>query len=262
MNENDQAEYDVLVKEIFKNNNLSEADRIRFYALHVIVKTPVPSAAHRMFAEHRRLKRFNERVKLSSLEHNYISNILEEKRNSTGLNRYEYNYLSYLNWRYRLKLEVTFPCYPDILPTTLEQLRLKVAFNESRQLMFEKFIQCLEACKLEYQLETVNVILGGSFFRIEREDPSDIDFILLLPIQKFQEDYSGKKKMRIVNRFKVSTDEKNIIDLYKLPDPYDDDLYMAYELLTLLGNTPGNYLDINFKNNDFICHSLYKLKFP
>lgn len=265
MKEEQQNEYDNLVAAIFANPDLYEKDRTRFYELHSIVEVANKNAAFALIQELRMQKDYNDRFVLSDNERRIIYKILEEKRTSKdGLNRFEYNYLSFIRWRYNLESTAQAPCMPEIIKIDIKEFEKSFSFNDHRSRLFNIFLQGLIRCSEIYVLDTINVIVGGSYVDKENNYPGDVDVLILLPQRVFRNDLSNKKLNEIILTFrdgKVSNEDEptKLFDLVKLPDDYSHNLYMAYELLTLLGNSVENKSKEYIVNNTFHCRKVYNL---
>jgi predicted nucleotidyltransferase len=265
MKDEQQKEYDNLVEVIFARPDLSEKDRTRFYELHRIVEAAKKNAAFVLIQELRIQKGHNDRFILSDNERKSIYEILEKKRSSNeGLNRFEYNYLSFIRWRYNIESTAQSPCIPDILEINIKEFKKSFCFNSKRIWLYNIFLRGLIRCAEVYMLETIHVIVGGSYVNKEKNDPKDVDVLILLPQSVFRNDLNNKKLNEIILAFKnekVSNEDEHTkyFDLVKLPEDYSHNLYMAYELLTLLGNSVENKSREYIVNNIFHCRKVFKL---
>lgn len=79
-----------------------------------------------------------------------------------------------------------------------------------------------------------------------------------MPIQIFRNDLNDGILNKIILEFKDEESNK-LFDLLKLPQNYTDNLYIAYELLTLIGNSPENRAEKNIQDNRFRCRRVYRL---
>jgi hypothetical protein len=255
-----EQKYDSLIAEIEKNRNLVESDRFLFYELHKKVSKPndfvlnrilIPELIHQM--------RYNDRMKLIEDEEKEIANFLEKRRSKNiGLNRYEYNYLSYLNEKYKLNYELNSPCYPRVQSIGIKDFEELVAFNSSRNKLFEILINGLRRCGELYRLEIIEAIIGGSLVDKHKINPGDVDVIILLPQDVFWRDLNNATLNTIINEFK-DDEGSALFDLLKIPSNSDKNLYLNYEQLTLIGNTPANKSEEQIKTNSFRCRDIFKL---
>lgn len=256
----DFQKYNSLVAEIEKNRNLVESDRFLFYDLHKKVSKPndfvlnrilIPELIHQM--------RYNDRMTLIEAEEKEIANFLEMRRSkNVGLTRYEYNYLSYLNEKYKLNYDLISPCYPRVQGIQIKEFEELVAFNSSRNKLFKILIKGLRSCGELYSLEIIEAIIGGSLVDKDKIDPGDVDVIILLPQDVFWRDLNNATLNTIINEFK-DDEGSALFDLLKIPSSSDKNLYLNYEQLTLIGNTPANKSEERIKSNSFRCRDVFKL---
>lgn len=258
----DQKKYDVLVEKIRTNPSqiLSHEDRMMFYELHEKVPRQSKTIAYFLIEELIKQQTENHRYTLEEVEQKEIFNILESKRvNEGGLNRWEYNYLVFLKFNYNWLTMAETPCWPDIFGLSVDSFKERFVFNETRSKLYGIFEVGMKTCKNEYQLKEINVIIGGSFVDIHKQSPKDIDVIILLPESTFRMDYNRS----IFDKTTSETQDfdKDTLDINILPNNYTSNLYMAYELLTLLGNTPAKREDDNICSVSFKCRDIYQINF-
>ena len=254
----DQNEYDILRDEIYANGNLSDPDRLKYFDLHQKVNVPDNTAFDRLVYELRNRKKGNDRIKLSIAERKYIFNYLEWKRVSGGgLNRFEYNYLQFLRWRHGFPTAAEAPCLPSLVRISLNEFLAKFSVR-GRESLISVFKNGLKRVAEVYDLVNFDIIVGGSFVNLKKEKPGDIDVVVLLPIEAFHQDYGNRKLKKIIDEFQ-DTDGTNLFDLLKLPVPYTDDLYMAYELLTLLSNDPTERKKEGIVNESYQCIDIFQI---
>ena len=88
--------YESLKQDILSNENLSEADRLVYYKLHLRVTSPDDYIFQRLLRRLLNEKTFNPRYTLSDDERRLLFTILEKKRTARGLDRHEYRYYCFL----------------------------------------------------------------------------------------------------------------------------------------------------------------------
>jgi len=175
-----QERYDELAIELYTNENLSEKDRMLFYKLHNEVEHPNRHALYYLIFVQRDRKGNNDRYVLSDDERKIIFDFLEKKRVSeSGLNRFEYNYWSFVKWKCKLKSEGSSPCLPEILEINLSDFKEEFCINSHRLKLHEVFIKGLRRCMELYLLNEVAVMVGGSFVDKENGKPGDLDLIII-----------------------------------------------------------------------------------
>jgi len=257
-----EEKYQALTQEIILNGNLSEADRLLFYELHTRVKNPNEEILADLLVEHRNLKMFNPRFILSERERREIFKLLELKRSRQGLNRFEYRYFCFLAWKYNLKTEAICPAIPEVVDVTLKEFELRFSTGNTRSHLIAILKDALKKCAELYSLTHIEILVGGSFVDT-KENPGDIDVALLLDEYSFARDLKGVKSDSIMKMFK-DADDSNLIDLLKLQIPFNNDHYMFYEILTLLGNDPKvktrSKDKSEVKTNEFRVRKIYRIK--
>ena len=106
-------------------------------------------------------------------------------------------------------------------------------------------------------------MVGGSYVDIEKENPHDIDMIILLPRNIFLADIEYTSLNRVINQYKI--EGKVTIDLLELPTDYDYNVYMSYEQITLIGNIPTPRLieeDDLARQVNFKARRVYQITYP
>jgi predicted nucleotidyltransferase len=260
MNSDNQNKYDDFAAEIYVRKNLAEADRIQFYRLHKEVTRPNDEALYALILELRSQKKYNEYYILSDEERKEIFKFLEEKRLSEeGLNRYEYNYLNFLIWKYQFQSTASSPCIPEIIDTTLKHFEQQFAFNEQRQEKYNTFIKGVTRCIELYEIDEVEIIVGGSYIDMDIVYPNDIDPLIVLPKFAWDNDRRHSILNSIIEEFQQA-DGKNTFDLHKILAGLTNNHYMVYELLTLMGNSPESKIENGIRDMKFRCKNLYRLK--
>jgi hypothetical protein len=263
MEEDDQTTYDKFAEEVLTNGNLDTSDRMSFYELHDkvpkkqnrLMYTLVNNLIERQRKNYRYIIEKNEEIKMFE--------VLESKRALKGLNRYEYNYLAYLITKHGFQVDIKTPFLPSITTMSLELFKGTFAFNKKRN---DLYVTLIEACKsmlLEYQIDKFELLVGGSYIDLEKENPGDIDLIILLPRNTFLADIKYTSLNKIINQYKIG--DKVTIDLLELPMDYDYNVYMSYEQITLIANIPTPRLieeDDIAKEVNFKARQLFKIAYP
>lgn len=254
-----QLKYEELCSEIRQVGLLGENDRMLFYKLHQEVITKDNLTMRYMLSTLRDQKRYNEHYILSQEERSEIFEILEQLRQSEGLDRYEYRYLTFLVARYGFRSSASLPCIPKITDTNLADFEDRFAFNQERKGIYEIFKAGLKRCFELYQLEELEVLVGGSFANLEKELPKDIDPLIVLPRQQWHNDRKHHILNKIIQEFQ-RPDKSNTFDLHKILSDIPDEHYMRYELMTLMGNTPESKIESGIRDMKFKCKELFRLK--
>jgi hypothetical protein len=259
MNIDPHSEYDKLISEIGQGSILDENDRLLFYKLHYKVDKPNDEAIRFLLSKIRELKKYNERFILSESERREIFVVLENFRDTTGLDRYEYRYLAFLISKYNLKSTASLPCLPKITDITLDEFEQRFSSSHGRKIIFEVFKKGIRRCLELYKVDLVEILVGGSFTNEENQLPNDIDPLIVLPKQQWNNDRKHPILNEIIKEFK-RPDKKNIFDLHKILAEVSDEHYMLYELMTLMGNTPESKMETGIRNMKFRCKDLFRLK--
>ncbi|MBX2913313.1 MAG: hypothetical protein M9954_12495 [Cyclobacteriaceae bacterium] len=259
MNEEAQTEYERLISEISQGSILDEKDRLLLYKLHKEVDTPNDEAIRSLLSHMREHKKYNEYFILNESERREIFVVLENLRLDKGLDRYEYRYLSFLISKYGLKSKATLPCIPQIIDFTLNEFEEKFSSNPERKIIFEIFKKGIRRCFELYNLDVIEILLGGSYTNEENQAPNDIDPLIVLPKQQWDQDRKHTILNEIIREFQNSH-KKNIFDLHKILAGVSNEHYMFYELMTLMGNSPESKIEAGIKDMKFKCKDLFRLK--
>lgn len=254
-----QIEYKQLENEINKDRNhiLNEDRRKRFYYLHQTVEKPNEAVLFKQINALIDQKRKNYKFLFGASEleeERLIFNFLEKKRNSTGLDRFEYNFLTYLITKNGHLSIVNNPQIPaEILDKALSNFSDEFAYNDSRKYLLATLMDVLSLSMQLFKIENIDFFVGGGYLDLDNSQPKDIDIILLLPSKLFMGDLSNRKKEKIL------ANSGTLIDLYKLPIDYDIKIYMAYELMTLVSNKSN--LVTSITNNYYVQRRIFRLNY-
>lgn len=253
---NYKKEYDILANKLTQYQNLREQDRIRLYDPHNIAQDKDDTAVYELIKDIRMLKRKEHKFILTENERKIIFEILENKRVVSGLSRFEYNYLSFIGWKYDLKSNAEFPCYPNIMDIAQSEFVKRFAIDDHRIKLFQYMLKVISQCNTLYGLSKTTVVIGGSFIDLSVTKPNDIDIIVLLPERKFIDEIKNKKVER-----NIENEIEQYVDVEFLPENINHNSYMTYELLTLLGNSPNPPGEDNLENVAFSCRSVYRFPY-
>lgn len=258
----DQREYNNLADRILEKNDLLQAEELRFYELHFKVSVKKYHAASELVRSYRERKSGNDRMVLSEQERKFMFQVLEEKRlRKGGLNRWEYNYLCFVKHLYEMETEAQCPKIPTPKPITFKDFIAHFATNSHRKKLVRTLLKGLLRCATDYNLESVDFLVGGSFLT-GKEIPGDIDLALILPINAFRSDYKQEKMNTIILEFRERDEDgqlKKRLDINKLPDNFSSEIYMGYEVLTLFGNKAQNMDEDGLSNNQFETRNVYRI---
>jgi hypothetical protein len=236
MMDDHQTMYDKLAEEVLIKGNLDTSDRMRFYELHSKVLKKQNRLVYTLINNLIERQRKNYLYIIDKDEEIKMFEVLESKRELKGLNRYEYNYLAFLVNKYGLQVDVKGPKLPLITKISFELFKKKFGFNEGRNELYKTLLEASKSMLSEYQIEQFELLVGGSYVDTENENPDDIDLIILLPRNIFLKDIKYTVLNKIINLYKI--EGKVTIDLLELPADYDYNVYMTYEQITLISNTP------------------------
>ncbi len=251
-------EYERLEQEILQDCDhfLIEKKRMRFYFLHEKLEISNKLELHIQINGLIDQKRKNPKFFLGENEYHeeqLIFGFLEKKRISKGLDRFEYNFLSYLIFKNNFASIICKPELPEIREIKLSNFMERFVFNKGRSDIFENLISALNLALKLYEIVTINILIGGGFIDLNNMRPKDIDIVLLLPSKIFMKDINDRVKKKIFELHKK-------IDLSKLPHNYNLKIYSTYELLTLISNKPV-YKELII-NNSYINHQVFQLNYP
>lgn len=255
----EQREYNDLAQRIDK---LSKTEELRFYELHFKVSQKNYRAAEDLVSIYRLQKEGNDRMILTMEERIWMFKVLEEKRQRKGLTRKEFKYLSFVKRRYDLSTEAKTPQPPQILRMSLLEFVRQFGTNRHRLNLIEKLVSGLERCLELYEINDLNILVGGSFLD-DKPVPGDIDVTLILPVNAFRQDLKHVKMNRLIIESRDGADSatpgKTRLDITKLPDNYNEDLYMAYDILTMLGSPALDRAEDGLKNNEFGERKIFQI---
>jgi predicted nucleotidyltransferase len=158
-----------------------------------------------------------------------------------------------------LKSTASLPCLPKIIDVTLKEFEQRFSSNPDRKIIFEVFKKGIKRCLEQYKLDVVVILVGGSYTNEDNQSPNDIDPLIVLPKQQWNNDRKHPILNEIIREFKRSGG-KNIFDLHKILAEVSNEHYMLYELMTLMGNTPESKIETGIKEMKFRCKDLFRLK--
>lgn len=256
----EQREYNDLAERI---DRLSKVEELRFYELNFQVSQKNYRAAEEMVSIYRMQKEGNDRMILTEEERIWMFKVLEEKRHRKGLSRKEFKYLSFVKRRYNLSTVANAPEPPQILKISLHEFVLQFGTNAHRLNLIQKLVNGLERSLELYEMKHINILVGGSFLDA-KPLPGDVDVTLVLPVNAFRQDLKHVKMNRLILESRDVeadgiTSGKKRLDITKLPDNYNEDHYMAYDILTMLGRPAHDRAEEGLVNNEFGVRKIFQI---
>jgi len=259
-----QERYNELAKEIYKNNNLDESQRLEFYQLHKTVSEPEDCTLfHKLFElgfVHQLKYQENIKYKFSGAEEEkQIIEFLEEKVKTDGLTRDLYELLVYLAHKNSIQTTVNSPAIPKIQNLDFSLFKTKFNYTDRRKYLLRILESFLRYYFSLYQVGNIRLLVGGGFLDL-KDSPNDIDLIILMEYKAFCDSGKISNLKQWISQQKSSSDIKPPLDIMKLPTDNDLSSFLAYQQLTMIGNDVSEKLTHKIKNNIYSGRDIYKIK--
>jgi len=257
-----QERYNELAKEIKRNNNLYEPERLEFYRLHKTIPKPDERILFNDLFElgFMPLLKYQENVKYKfsgTEEEIYIIGFLEERIKMHGLTRDLYELLVYLANKNSISTIVNSPTIPKIVELGFNLFKTKFNYTDRRGYLFQTLEKFLDHYSSSYKLSPVDILVGGGFID-SKDSPQDIDLILIMEYKVFRDNKKFSKLKNWVSQQKRPTDIKPPLDIMKLPINFDLGSFLAYQQLTMIGNGVLEKQTNEIKNIIYFDRVVYK----
>ncbi|MFH6983378.1 DUF6932 family protein [Marinoscillum luteum] len=257
-----QKEYDLIADSIPNNAMpiLNKEERLRFYYLHRTLQKNIEHSMNDHLCAIRKKKLSNPGFILSNEERLFIYDYLNQKRKSVRLNRYEYNQLAFLGTNLNVVNDFDIPKWPNIKTTTLEDIKVQLSMSsDQRKMLFQVLKEGIDLCIKKFKSDKLGFIIGGSYVDEQNIYPNDIDLIVILPIDAFQNNLYDNVRLKITDQFMVDDNKRGLFDLIIIPDNYSILQYMSFSRIILLSNTPMMRSEYNIKNQEYTFRDLLKI---
>ncbi len=177
-----------------------------------------------------RLKIYIEGDKTQDEVYRYLIEQLSEGNEIWELG---YKYLCWLNYHNQSAFpsEINKPIVPVPLELSLETFKNRFCFSDKRNEIYLHFLSYVKARLEEFKVESLKVIIGGSFVEENNPLPNDIDCIILLSNEIIENFVANDYEIYCV---------RNIIpvDVEFSVEDFTHKNYWYYTCLTHLGNKP------------------------
>ncbi|TAL61579.1 MAG: hypothetical protein EPN85_04460 [Bacteroidetes bacterium] len=170
----------------------------------------------------------------------------------------EYRFLCWLNHNNseNFPISINKLLIPKITNFSYFEFKKSYVTNEIRISLFNLLCEFVKDRNAVFNLENVDLLIGGSFIDPNNESPNDLDFILLLP-------------NNYIVSYPAACDEEDErimqikIDAHFLPIDYSFRSIKAYIHIMMLGNKPEiKDKQYELENNNFETRGIIKVRFP
>ena len=165
------------------------------------------------------------------------------------LNPLEYRFLCWLNYTKQYAIKIKTPCVPEIINISGPELENRYLKSTQRKDLYKLLNSFLEILHEKFSIRNIQLIIGGSYLDTEKENPKDIDLVILLPKDSpdIHENYLYK-----------CNQVPNGIDVKFLPIDYSMHKFKAYSNLICLANKIMDKSEL-VNNNEFELRQIIQL---
>ncbi|MBN8693063.1 MAG: hypothetical protein J0L69_07680 [Bacteroidetes bacterium] len=191
-------------------------------------------------------ERFKVYDATSKLQQKIYKNLIDELSAGNEIREQGYKYLCWLNFHDMsvYPVEINKPIVPNVLMLSAEEFKNRFCTNGKRNEIYEHFLGYVKARMEEFQVNTLNVLIGGSFVEAENTAPNDIDCMIIVNREQLKRIVANDYDSYCVRKCLPVDVEFAIEDL-----TYKD--YWYYSCLTHLGNKPKDKGSEWLRNNEF-----------
>lgn len=174
------------------------------------------------------------------IAYEYVS----EKSNCEGV---DHRFLCWLKIRHNYSIDINLPHFSVIKQMELDAFRKSYLFTNERQKLFETLCEFISTRKELTMVDSISVLIGGSFSDMEIAIPNDIDIAMLIP--------EGYNKDLCFNEFSLRANRMipRGIDLSCIPENLNQDSFKVFSRLVILSNNAkfkDSALNFDFLNSN------------
>lgn len=171
---------------------------------------------------------------------------LSEKKK---LHQIEYRFLCWLNYSKQYEIKIKPPYIPEIINISGQELENRYLKSVQRKNLYKLLNSFLEILQEKFSISNIQLIIGGSYLDTEKENPKDIDLVILLP----------KDSPDIHENFLYKCGQvPSGIDVKFLPANYSMHKFKAYSNLICLANKIMDKSEL-VNNNEFELRQIIQL---
>ena len=174
------------------------------------------------------------------------NHLIEKLSSGNSIWELGYKYLCWLNYHNKseFRSEINKPIVPTPITLSLDEFKNKFCTNKNRKDIYLHFLGYIKARVEEFQVDNLNVLIGGSFAEEENNLPNDIDCTILIS-KKIMESVVANHYDNYCVRAIMPVDVEFAVEDSAFKD------YWYYSCLTHLGNKPEDKKSEYLKNNKF-----------
>jgi hypothetical protein len=176
--------------------------------------------------------------------------------NKKELETSEYLFLCWLNYRFGKKIHLNIPHIVDPIEISLDLFKPKFLFSEKRNYLFEVLLEFICQLRTAGNICMFQIIIGGSFTDTDTKEPGDMDLVILLPLEQFNDINFNELNLERSKKVPLG------IDFKFLPENYNLQNYRAYSNIIYLGNKAKYQAKSNcfYEQNNFEKRLVVKIK--
>jgi len=185
---------------------------------------------------------------LSKIDKNILYECLLAKQKLVGV---ECRFLYWLSYNDGFEIEFPKPIIPTLPITSYELEKFSLSFLKSavRKKIFNSLILFSNLVKESCKINSLEIIIGGSFIDINQRFPSDIDIVILYPGEHKSNpifDLSNIETQKLIN---------SDLDIVFLPQNFSLKSFKSFSRIMCLSN------NLNYQTEDDEVFPVEKVKF-
>ncbi len=161
----------------------------------------------------------------------FLKIAFEYLTNRGHLKEVQYRFLCWLNHSYDYPIKINKPYI--VKPTYYKKAKFETAylFSEKRKSRFKLLSDYIDKLKKSEKMESISILIGGSFSDETNETPKDIDIVILIPKSQGNNHLPNLETQYLLHPYLF---EK--VDMKFLPENYSLNKFKAYSHIISLGN--------------------------
>lgn len=198
-----------------------------------------------------RFKIYDEKNEIQTSVYKYL---MDELLAGNDIHEHGYKYLCWLNFNnaYLYPIDINKPSVPVIINVTQDEFKIRFCYNNVRSEIYQHFCSYLKSRMDEFQVNNLNVLVGGSFVDASNDKPNDIDVVIVVSCEQMEKIITNEYKNYYL-RDVLPVD----VEFVKEESMYND--YWYYTCLTHIGNKPKDKKSERLKNNEFHTRNIFSI---
>lgn len=165
-----------------------------------------------------------------------------------------YKYLCWLHYHNKSTFgsDINKPIVPTPLELSLDDFKNKFCVGDKRNEIYLHFLGYVKARLEEFQVDSLKILIGGSFVEEDNAIPNDIDCLIIVSEEILKNSVANDYERYCVRNVMPVDVEFAVEDL-----TFKD--YWYYTCLTHLGNKPEDKKSEYIKNHKFYARQVYSV---